>query len=58
MAGTTSSTEIFSGGYCLFALDLSASLLDGDQVEPIKSGNLRLELKFRANLPEPIHVLV
>ena len=48
----------FDGGNAFFAFDLSPSILDGNQCELIKSGNLRLELKFSEALPAPIHVLV
>ena len=48
----------FDGGNCFFVFDLSPCILDGNQCELVKSGNLRLELKFRAGLQEPIHVLV
>ena len=41
----------------LYAFDLSPSLLDGNQVELVKSGSLRLEFKFKAALPEPVHVI-
>ena len=47
-----------NAGYGLFAFDLTPSLLDGDQFELVKSGALRLELKFSQPLPQPIHVLV
>ena len=42
----------------MFAFDLSPNILDGDQVELIKSGNLRLELKFASPLKKPIHCMV
>lgn len=49
----------FELGYGLFAFDLSPSLLDGDQqFELVKSGALRLELKFSQALAHPVHVLV
>lgn len=49
----------FNLGYGLFAFDLSPSLLDGDQqFELVKSGALRLELKFSEALTQPVHVLV
>ena len=48
----------FENGYGLFAFDLSPSLLDGDQFELVKSGALRLELKFSQALAQPVHVLV
>ena len=53
--GTTSSTETFL--VALYAFDLSPSLLDGNQMELVKSGSLRLEFKFKAALPEPVHVI-
>ena len=42
----------------MFAFDLSPSILNGDQCELVKSGNLRLELKFAKPLPNPVHCLV
>lgn len=48
----------FAGGYALFVVDLSPSVLDGDQVELLKSGSLRVELKFETELLQPVHVLV
>ena len=48
----------FIGGNTLFTFDLSPSILDGNQFELMRSGNLRLELKFNKPLSESIHVLV
>ncbi len=48
----------FAGGFALYVLDLTPSVLDGEQVELLKSGSLRLELKFEAELPNPVHVIV
>lgn len=48
----------FAGGNAFFTFDLSPSILDGNQFELMRSGNLRLELKFNQALSEPIHVLV
>lgn len=48
----------YSRGFTLFGFDLSPSLLDGDQFELIKTGALRLEMKFAQALPHPVHVLV
>lgn len=48
----------FARGFALYVLDLTPSVLDGDQVELLKSGSLRLELKFAAELAAPVHVLV
>lgn len=48
----------YSQGYTLYAFDLSPSLLDGSQFELIKSGGLRLEMKFAQALTQPLQVLV
>ena len=48
----------FEGGNAMFAFDLSPSILDGDQCELIKSGNLRLEIKFAKPVPNPIHCML
>ena len=49
----------FEQGCDLFAFDLNPSLLDRDQqFELVKSGALRLELKFSQPLANPLHVLV
>lgn len=48
----------FDKGYALYAFDLSPSILDGNQIELVKSGNIRLELKFGKALTAPIHVIV
>ena len=48
----------FKKGYGLFVYDLTPSTLDGNQVELVKSGSLRIELKFKEALEKPIHVIV
>ena len=48
----------FAGGNAIFAFDLSPSILDGEQCELVKSGNLRLELKFANPVKRPIHCMV
>ncbi|GFR61129.1 hypothetical protein ElyMa_001838200 [Elysia marginata] len=48
----------FKLGYGLFVFDLTPSTLDGNQVELIRSGSLRLELKFSEALAQPIHVII
>ena len=47
----------FGNGYTMFAYDLSPSMTDGDMVEPLKTGSLRLEIGFSKPLEKPIHVL-
>ena len=48
----------FPYGYALYAFDLTPSILDGDQCELVRSGNLRLELKFAEALPHPVHTIL
>ena len=48
----------YASGYTLFGFDLSPSMLDGNQFELLKSGALRLEIKFGTPLPHPATVIV
>ena len=48
----------YDGGNTLYAFDLSPSILDGNQVELIKSGSVRIELKFDKALTQSVHVIV
>ena len=48
----------FHGGYTLYVFDLTPSILDGNQIELVKSGTVRLEMKFGKALEEPVHALV
>ena len=48
----------FDGGYCMFAFDLSPGILDGEQVELVRSGQFRLDIKFSTPLTEPVHVIL
>ena len=57
-AGSYLELRDFESGYAIYSFDLSPSLLDGDQFELVKSGALRLELKFSQALPEPVMVIV
>lgn len=56
--GNGISYDDFAAGYSLFAWDLSGNLSDGNQVELIRTGALRIELKFKEALAHPVHVLV
>lgn len=49
--------EDYDDGYTLWVLDLTPSLADGDQVELLRTGSLRLEIGFANPLPEPVHVI-
>lgn len=57
-AGSYIEMRDFELGYALYSFDLSPSLIDGDQFELVKSGALRLELKFSEALDEPVMVIV
>ena len=46
-AGSNISRDDFAGGFALYSLDLTPSLLDDNELfELVKSGALRLEIKF------------
>lgn len=56
--GPSISYDQFGADYTLFVYDLSGNLSDGNQVELIRTGSLRLELKFAKALTHPIHIVV
>ncbi|KAK7093427.1 hypothetical protein V1264_007186 [Littorina saxatilis] len=47
----------YPGGYTLFAFDLTADLSDQCHFEPVREGNLRLEVHFNKALPSTINVI-
>ena len=58
-AGSNISREDFHRGFSLYSVDLTPSLLDDNQLfELVKSGALRLELKFEAALTQSVTVVV
>ena len=57
-AGAGFGLSEFKKGTSIFCLDLSPSLIDGEQFELVRSGSLRLEMKFDVALPDPVVVLV
>ena len=58
-AGSNISREDFARGFSLYSLDLTPSLLDDSQLfELVKSGALRLELKFENALAHSVTVVV
>ena len=58
-AGSNISREDFQRGFSLYSVDLTPSLLDDNQLfELVKSGALRLELKFEAALTQSVTVVV
>ena len=57
--GSNISREDFPHGFCLYALDLTPSLLgDSHLFELVKSGALRMEMKFDAPLRASVTVVV
>lgn len=56
-ASNAISYKDFGNGYTMFCYDLSPSMTDGDMVEPLKTGSLRLEIGFSKPLPNPVHIL-
>ena len=57
-AGNCISYEDFAKGFTLFCFDLTPSLVDGDMVEILKTGGIRLEIGFGIPLPNPVHIIV
>ena len=58
-AGSHINRDDFAGGFALYSFDLTPSLLDADHLfELVKSGALRMELKFEAALAESVTVVV
>ena len=50
--------EDYPRGYSLYAFDLTPDLGEQDHVSLIKEGNLRLEARFRTQLPHTVNVVV
>ena len=48
----------FANGYTLFAFDLTADMCEGSHIDPIKYGNLRMEVHFKKPLPCTTNVVV
>ena len=45
-------------GYTLYCFDLTADMADGGHVDPIKHGDLRMDLHFNVALPETVNAVV
>ena len=57
--GSNISRDDFAQGFALYSMDLTPSLLDDSQLfELVKSGALRMELKFTQPLPRSVTVVV
>ena len=50
--------EDYPRGYTLLCFDLTPDLEDDGHFNPIKEGNIRLELQFATGLPTTINVIV
>ena len=58
-AGSDISREDFAQGFSLYSMDLTPSLLDDNQLfELIKSGALRMEMKFETALTQSVTAVV
>ena len=58
-SGSNISRQDFTGGFALYSMDLTPSLIDDNQLfELVKSGALRMELKFVRALLRSVTVVV
>ena len=55
--GLNISLAQFMAGYTLYALDLTPDMAEGNHIEPVKYGNLRMEVKFGGGLQQPINCI-
>lgn len=56
--GNGISRDDYPNGYTLYAFDISPDLNEGDHLNLVKRGNLRLEMRFGTALPNTIMVIV
>jgi hypothetical protein len=56
--GVQISRHSYARGYALYAYDLSPDLADGGHFNLLKTGCVRLEMKFAAALPNTVNVIV
>ena len=56
--GNQISRDDFAGGYALYAFDLTPDLAENDHFNLIKSGNVRIDMKFSEALARTINVIV
>ena len=50
--------EEYPNGYALYAFDLSPDLTDDDRFDLLRTGSVRLQLKFSQDLQQPITLIV
>ena len=55
--GNEISREDFTGGYALYAFDLTPDLSEGDHFNLVKQGNVRLDMKFAQALANTINII-
>lgn len=55
--GLDISLSDYQNGYTIFAFDLTPDMSDGDHLELMKRGDIRLHVKFAKALPEAITIL-
>jgi len=55
--GNDISREDYSGGYTLYAFDLTPDLAEEGHFNLTKDGSVRLDLKFAVGLPNTINVI-
>ena len=48
----------FPQGNCLYAFDLSPDLTDDEKFDLLKTGSVRLQLKFSEQLEQPITLII
>ena len=56
--GNDISREEYSRGFTLYGFDLSPDLSEGDHFNLVREGNVRLELKFSAAMPNTVNAIV
>ena len=48
----------FANGYALYAFDLSPDLTDDQKFDQLRTGSVRLQLRFANSLPVPVTLIV
>ena len=48
----------YKDGFALYAFDLTPDMAEGPHIDPIKHGNIRLDLQFSAALAETVNVII
>ena len=56
--GQSIDRDDFKNGYALYAFDLTPDMAEGAHTDPIKYGNVRVDIHFSAELPKTVNVIV